>query len=348
MRELDYDQVRVDDLGNVIGAIGGGPTSILFDSHMDTVAVTNPDEWSFDPFSGDVKNGMLQGRGSVDMKGALAASVYAGHIIKRLGLHEDKTIYLSATVMEEDYDGEAVYAMCREMEPMPDFAVICEPSNLELALGHKGRALIRVTAQGVSAHGSAPEKGVNAVYKLGPLLERVEALGKRLMQQQGPAGSIALTCIKSIAESLNAIPGRCEAYLDRRMVMGEDLAVISREMDSLLEGLEAQWEIYDKRGGSYTGLPVVLHSFLPPWEIGPDSPLALACVKAYEVLMNREPGLSKWDFSTNGVATAGRLSIPSIGFGPGDSKKAHMVDESCEISQIKAAAAFYALLPHYL
>ena len=348
MAELDYDHVTVDALGNVIGIVGEGPTRILFDSHMDTVGVNHPEEWRYNPFGGEIVDGKLYGRGSVDMKSALAAVVFAGHIAKRLGIQKGKTLYITASVMEEDYDGEAVYSMCRQLETLPDYVVICEPSGLDLALGHKGRALIKVTSKGVSAHGSAPEKGVNAIYKMGPILQRVEALNNAMMRQGNGTGSIALTKISSSSESLNAIPTQCEVYLDRRLVIGEDKADISEEMNTLLEGTDASWEVYDKRGKSYTGVPVVLHSFLPSWEISPDNVLTKACAKSFKIVFKREPRLIKWDFCTNGVATAGRLNIPTIGFGPGDSKKAHTVDECCEISQIAAAVDFYSLLPIYL
>jgi len=348
MAELDYDHVSVDSFGNVIGIVGDGPTGILFDSHMDTVGVNHPEEWRYDPFGGAIVDGKLYGRGSVDMKSALAAAVFAGHIAKRLGLQKDKTLNITASVMEEDYDGEAVYSMCRQLERLPNYVVICEPSGLDLALGHKGRALLKVTSKGVSAHGSAPEKGVNAVYEMSPILQRVEALNNAMMRQENETGSIALTKICSSSESLNAIPAQCEVYLDRRLVIGEDKTTICEEMNALLEGTDASWEIFDKRGQSYTGVTVVLHSFLPSWEISPDKILTKACIKSYKIMFDREPRLIKWDFCTNGVATAGRLNIPTIGFGPGDSKKAHTVDECCEISQIAAAVGFYSLLPIYL
>ncbi len=348
MRDLNYDEVSVDELGNVIGILGDGPTRILFDAHMDTVGVKHPGEWRYDPFGGEIVGGKLYGRGAVDMKGALAALVFAGYIIKQLELQKGKTIVISASVMEEDYDGEAVYALCRKLASPPDYAVICEPSGLDLALGHKGRTLIKVTSKGVSAHGSAPEKGVNAVYEMGPILQRIETLNDGMMRQKGETGSVALTKICSSAESLNAIPAQCEVYIDRRLVHGEDRAIITAEMEALLEGMDAHWEVYDQRGISYTGVPVVLHSFLPAWEISPGHTLTRTCIKSFKAMFNRQPGLMKWDFCTNGVATAGRLNIPTIGFGPGDSKKAHIVDEHCEVSQILAAVKFYALLPFYL
>ncbi len=183
---------------------------------------------------------------------------------------------------------------------------------------------------------------------MGPLLQRVEALNNVLTRLGNETVSVALTKISSSAESLNAIPDQCETYLDRRLVMGEDKACITAEMDRLLEGIDADWEIYDKRGQSYTGVPVVLHSFLLSWEITPDHKLAKACIKSFEIMFDKEPRQFKWDFCTNGVATAGRLNIPTIGFGPGDSKRAHTVDECCETSQILDAASFYSLLPSRL
>jgi len=345
MKRLDYDDVSVDSLGNVIGTVGEGTESILYDAHMDTVAVNQPHDWSYDPFGGEIVDGKLYGRGSVDMKSALAAVIYSGYIIKQLGLHQGKRILISASIMEEDYDGEAVYSLCRSLPILPDYVVICEPSNLDLSLGHKGRALIKVIAKGISAHGSAPELGDNAIYKLTPLLQRVEKLNKLLQHQGDASGSIAVTKIESSAECLNAIPAQCEVYIDRRLIMGEDEEFIVDEMVMLLEGLDASWEIYDEHGTSYTGVPLVLHCLLPAWEISKDSMLAKACRHTFESLFNRPPRMIKWDFCTNGVATASRLNIPTIGFGPGDSKIAHTVDEYCEIAQIEAAVQFYALLP---
>jgi putative selenium metabolism hydrolase len=348
MVALDYDHVSVDELGNVIGVLGEGPTGILFDSHMDTVAVNHPEEWRYDPFGGEIVEGKLYGRGAVDMKGALAATIFAGYMVKQLGLHQGKKVYITASVMEEDYDGETVYSMCRQLERLPDYAVICEPSGLNIALGHKGRAMLKVTSRGVSAHGSAPEKGVNAIYKMAPLLQRVESLNSTMINHETETGSIAITKIDSSAESLNAIPAQCEVYIDRRLVMGEDKACIAAEMNTLLDGMEAKWEVYDKHGESYTGVPVVLHSFLPSWEISAEHLLTKACIQSFKTMFKRKPLLFKWDFCTNGVATAGRLNIPTIGFGPGDSKIAHTVDEHCETSHIIDAAGFYALLVSHL
>ncbi len=166
MKELGYDEVTVDSMGNVLGRIGEGGKSILFDSHVDTVEVNDEKEWDVPPFSGEIVNGRLHGRGSVDMKSSIAASIYAGAIAKKRGLNAGKTVYVSCTVFEEDCDGENLKHLFKELDLRPDYVVICEPSNNKIVLGHKGKLQVSIKTQGVSAHGSAPEKGVNAVYEM--------------------------------------------------------------------------------------------------------------------------------------------------------------------------------------
>ncbi len=148
MRDLGYDEVRVDSMGNVIGRIGEGGKSILFDSHVDTVEVNDEQEWKFPPFSAEIVNGRLYGRGSVDMKASVAATIYAGAMAKKQGLTRGKTVYVSCTVFEEDCDGENLKHLFKELNLQPDFVVICEPSNNQIALGHKGKLQVSVRTRG--------------------------------------------------------------------------------------------------------------------------------------------------------------------------------------------------------
>lgn len=349
MEHLGYDRVVVDQVGNVIGTIGDGPTKILFDSHIDHVDVHDPNEWHLPPYGGVIEDGKLYGRGASDMKASAAATVYAGAIIKQLGLDAGKTIYVCCSVMEEDYDGEGLYRAIVDNSLEPDYAVICEPSYLKISLGHMGRAVYRISIPGVSAHGSAPEKGVNAIYKAQKIISRVEQLGEQYLQL--PAGerpSLALTRIESTAVSLNAIPSNCSLYLDRRLTLAETEASVAEEMDALVVGTDATWEIYDAIGTSWTGEKITLRSFLPAWEIGPEHRLTQGCSAAYTALFGKEPQMYKWNFSTNGVATAVRLGIPTIGFGAGIEALAHKTNEYCPVSDIITACEFYSLLPAYL
>ncbi|HEU0296436.1 MAG TPA: YgeY family selenium metabolism-linked hydrolase [Anaerolineales bacterium] len=344
MKALGYDEVIIDSMGNVLGRIGNGKKSILFDSHVDTVAVYDEDEWDVPPFSGNILDGCLYGRGSVDMKSSVAASMYAGAIAKKLGYTSGKTIYVSCTVFEEDCDGENLKHLFKELTFKPDYVVICEPSNNKIALGHKGKMQVSIKTHGISAHGSAPEKGVNAIYEMAEIIQRVEKANAELMKQDAPRGTLVMSRISSTSASLNAVPSECEVYLDRRTVPGETEDVIKKEMDQLIQGKNATWEVGTLRRKSWTGMDITYRPFHAAWKIDLEHRLTQACIAAYRENFGNEPAeYDFWDFSTNAV-TPVSLGIPTIGFGPGESKLAHMRNENCKVDQIMEACGFYTRL----
>ncbi len=348
MKALGYDEVVLDSMGNLLGRIGNGPASVLFDAHLDTVEVNDPQDWTFPPFGGAIENGWLQGRGSVDMKSAAAAAVFAGAAARNLGWDKGKTIYVTCTVFEEDCDGENLKHLFRERHLRPDFVVICEPSNNVITLGHKGKAQIRIKTFGVSAHGSAPEKGVNAIYEMAEIIQRVERTNSNLPIIDGLKGTLVLSQISSISASLNAVPSECAIYLDRRTVPGETEADIRKEMDRLIAGKNAAWEIGTLNRKSWTGMDIRYEPFHAAWKIDSGHELTQACVAAYEEQFGQTPAaFDFWDFSTNAV-TPVSLGIPTIGFGPGEYKLAHMRDERCAVQQIIDACGFYARLAERL
>jgi putative selenium metabolism hydrolase len=341
MIALGFDEVILDSMGNILGRIGNGEKSILFDSHVDTVDVKDEEKWELPPFNGEIIDGRLHGRGSVDMKSSAAASIYAGVLAKRMGWVSGKTIYISCTVFEEDCDGENLKHLFKERNLRPDYVVICEPSNNKITLGHKGKAQISITTQGVSAHGSAPEKGVNAIYEMAEIIQRVERTNLELMKREGPRGTLVMSRISSVSASLNAVPSECEAYLDRRMVPGETEEEIRQEMNALIQGKNAAWEVGTLHRKSWTGMDIHYEPFHLAWKIDLDDELSKACIAAYRENFGREPGdYDFWDFSTNAVAPVS-IGIPTIGFGPGEYKLAHMRNESCEVHQILDACEFY-------
>ena len=148
MIELGYDSIIKTEYGDIVGVLGSGDTAILFDSHMDTVVVNDRDQWTQDPFAGNVVDGKIWGRGTSDMKSAIAATVYAGYFAKKLGLIEGKTVYISASVMEEDFDFFALDNIIENLSKKPGAVVICEPSDRQIALGHRGRALLEIHTEG--------------------------------------------------------------------------------------------------------------------------------------------------------------------------------------------------------
>ena len=344
MEELDYDEVTIDAMGNVLGRIGTGDQVIMFDSHVDTVEVKDETEWTVPPFSGEIVEGKLFGRGSVDMKSAAAASIFAGAAAKKCGLDTHKTIYVSCTVLEEDCDGENLKHLFQELGIRPNWMVICEPSDNLITLGHKGKAQVLIKTHGVSAHGSAPEKGKNAVYEMAEIIQRVEAVNEALSKKEAPRGTLVLSQISSVSASLNAVPFHCEIYLDRRMVVGETEDTVRSEMEKIIEGKEATWEVGTLHRTSWTGLPIDYEPLHPAWQIDLDHPLTRACQSAYAKTFGEAPNrYDYWDFSTNAVTTVA-MGIPTIGFGPGEYKLAHMRDENCRVDQIIDACRFYVTL----
>ena len=316
--------------------------TILFDSHVDTVEVKDEDKWNMPPFSAEIVAGRLHGRGSVDMKSGAAASIYAAAIARKMGFASGKTVYVSCTVFEEDCDGENLKHLFKELHLKPDYVVICEPSNNKITLGHKGKAQISIKTHGVSAHGSAPEKGINAIYEMAEIIQRVEKTNLELMKKEGLRGTLVMSKISSVSASLNAVPSECEVYLDRRMIPGETEDAIKGEMDQLVIGKNASWEVGTLHRKSWTGLEINYEPFHLAWKIDLDHALSKACIAAYCENFGNEPTeFDFWDFSTNAV-TPVSMGIPTIGFGPGEYKLAHMRNESCEVAQILEACGFYS------
>ena len=344
MRDLGYDEAFIDSTGNAVGKIGCGPVCVHFDSHMDTVRVNDAGEWQAPPFSGEVRDGYIWGRGSVDMKSALCASVYAAARAKEQGYLAGKTVYVTGTVCEEYCDGVSLRLLYEELSLRPDFCVVCEPSDNVIVLGHKGKAQIGVTTHGVSAHGSAPEKGVNAVYEMAEIIARVDALNKALYRENEPHGTVVLSDISCESASLNAVPSACSIYLDRRLACGETLARVREEMDRLVAGKRASWRIGTLRRTSWKGKALEYEPMHDPWRIEKEHALSRALMRAYADVYGREPEkFDYWDFGTNAV-TPVSMGVPTIGFGPGAYKLAHMRDERCSLSQIREAVRVYCAL----
>jgi len=346
MYALGYDEVVIDSMGNIVGRIGEGEKAIMFDSHVDTVEVNDEEKWDIPPFSGEIVNGRLHGRGSVDMKSGVAASIYAGAVAKKAGLASGKSIYVSCGVFEEDCDGENLKHLFKELNFKPNYVIICEPSNNKITLGHKGKAQVSIKTHGVSAHGSAPEKGINAIYEMAEIIQRVEKTNKELMKKEGLKRTLVMSRISSVSASLNAVPSECEVYLDRRMVPGESEEAIRQEMDKLVEGKNATWEVGTLYRKSWTGMDIKYEPFHLAWKIDLDHELTKSCIAAYHENFGKEPTeYDFWDFSTNAV-TPVSMGIPTIGFGPGEYKLAHMRNESCDVNQIIEACGFYAGVIH--
>ncbi|MGD9079981.1 MAG: YgeY family selenium metabolism-linked hydrolase, partial [Desulfobacterales bacterium] len=180
MEKVGFDKVEIDPMGNVLGTIGRGKHLIAMDAHIDTVGVGNKDNWKFDPYEGYEDDEVIGGRGASDQEGGMASMVYAGKIIKDLGLEGDYTLIVVGTVQEEDCDGLCWQYIINETGLKPEFVVSTEPTDGGIYRGQRGRMEIKVEVKGVSAHGSAPERGDNAIFKMGHILGELEELHRRL------------------------------------------------------------------------------------------------------------------------------------------------------------------------
>lgn len=344
MNELGFDEVKIDSVGNVVGRIGNGERIIHFDGHMDTVRVNDAEYWKVPPFSGEIVDGAIWGRGSVDMKSAHCSSIYAAAVARDLGYIDGKTVYVTGTVCEEYCDGENLKHFYKEFGLKPDYCVICEPCDNVITLGHKGKAQIRIITNGISAHGSAPEKGKNAVYEMAEIISRVEKLNEKLSMNGRNHGTVVLSDIRCESASLNAVPSECSIYLDRRLVLGETLDMVKKEMDELIEGKDARWEVGTLYHTSWNGGKLVYEPMHEPWKIDEEAELTKALNEAYKSVYGKYPDkYDFWDFGTNAI-TPVAMGIPTIGFGPGEYKLAHMRDEHCSVEKIKESMRIYAEL----
>jgi len=256
MEKLGYDEVRFDKMGNIMGRIGNGPRVIVYDTHIDTVGIADPDAWQWDPFQGKIENGVLFARGAGDEKGSAPGMVYGLALARDLGLLNGFTCYVFGN-MEEDCDGIAPNTFV-EVDPKvrPDFVVIGEPTKLQVYRGHKGRVEMKVVAKGRSAHAASNHLGDNAVYKLLPVIAAIRDLEPALGDDPFLGhGKITVSDIKAQTASLNAVPDEATIFIDRRVTFGESkdeaieqvrLSAQAKEQLSRLKAKTgiAQWNIH--------------------------------------------------------------------------------------------------------
>jgi len=350
MARCGFEEIRVDGLGNLLGRIGSGPTVVALDAHLDTVGVGDPSAWTRDPYRGELTDGVVFGRGAGDQEAGMAAAVYGARIMKEAGLADGVQVWVTGTVMEEDCDGLCWQYILREGVLSPDVVVITEPTNLGVYRGHRGRMEMEVRTQGVSAHGSMPDRGVNAVYRMAPILADVERLNQALASRPDAflgAGTVTVSDIRSTSPSLCAVADSCTIHLDRRLTRGETLASAVAEVEALesVRSAAATVTVLEYARASYTGLVYPTRKYYPTWVLEEDHPAIVAGARAAELALGRTPAVGRWNFSTNAVATCGMFDVPTLGFGPGDEVHAHTTDDQCPVAHLTAAARFYALFP---
>lgn len=348
MEKAGFDRVEIDPMGNVIGCVGTGKHLIAMDGHVDTVGIGNRENWNVDPYEGCEDDKLIIGRGASDQEGGMASMVYAGKIIKEMGLEGDYTLMMVGSVQEEDCDGLCWQYIVKELGIKPEFVVSTEPTDGGIYCGQRGRMEIEVRVRGLSAHGSAPERGDNAIFKMGRILGELEELHGRLKSDAFLGkGSLTVSEIFFTSPSRCAVADSCSISVDRRLTVGEDRDLAIREIEELpaVKAANGQVTLYRYERPSYTGLVYPTDCYFPSWVV-PEDHLAVRSAKAtYSALFAAAPRVDKWTFSTNGVSIMGMFGIPCFGFGPGKESEAHAPNEKTWKADLVRCAAFYAALP---
>ena len=313
MEKVGFDRVEIDKMGNVLGFIGNGPRIIAFDAHIDTVGVGNRSNWTFDPYEGYEDAETIGGRGASDQEGGMASMVYAGKIIKELGLcPKDCTIVMVGTVQEEDCDGLCWQYIINEDKIRPEFVVSTEPTDGGIYRGQRGRMEIRVDVKGVSCHGSAPERGDNAIYKMADILQNIRALNengdgpsneiKGLVKMLNPEfnpehaedaqflgrGTCTTSQIFYTSPSRCAVADSCAISIDRRMTAGETYQSCLKEIEDLpackkyAKDVKVSMYMYDRP--AWTGHVYETECFFPTWINKETAPHVQALVDAHHNL----------------------------------------------------------------
>jgi putative selenium metabolism hydrolase len=337
------EDVRIDGLGNVVGRLGSGSKIIAIDGHVDTVDTGNLRNWNTDPFSGLISEGFVYGRGSVDQKGGVASMVTAIKLLKELGIPDETTIYFVGSVMEEDCDGLCWKYLIEEEKLIPEMVIITEPTNLNIYRGQRGRMELQVSFKGISAHGSAPERGKNAIYEASKVALEIEKLNNRLAHDEFLGkGSITISEFKSGSPSLCAVADYARLHIDRRLTWGEKEANALQELQQIVKNTDATIEIPFYEEIAFTGRKYGMKKYYPTWKLEENHPVISNGVNAYRRLFGQNPKVDKWTFSTNGVTINGLYGIPVIGFGPGNEELAHAPNEKVPIHDLVISSAFYA------
>ncbi|HEU4936631.1 MAG TPA: ArgE/DapE family deacylase [Vicinamibacterales bacterium] len=305
---------------NVIGVLEGSERgrSLMFCGHIDTVGVAGMES----PFTPVIRDGRLYGRGAQDMKAGVAAMIDAARVAQAAGFRKGRLVI--AAVVDEEYASIGADALVREWKA--DAAVVTEPTDLQIGVGHKGFAWATIETRGRAAHGSRPTEGRDAILRMGRVLARLEQLDREL-QSRDPhplvgTGSLHASIIEGGRE-LSSYPDLCRLQLERRTVPGESSETFAREMGDLLGQLCDEDRELDSS--------VQLMFSRPPYEL-PSShelPRALEAAALTAGARSAAVGMSFW----TDAAILGEAGIPSVLFGPGGAGL-HSLEEYVQVNEV--------------
>lgn len=353
--KIGYDTAYIDKYGSIICSIKGKyeGTKVLMDGHIDTVPV-DEEKWTKKPFAGEVIDNKLYGRGSSDMKGADCGMLLAGaYLAKDLNKEFAGEIFFSGVVHEECFEGVAAREISNYVKP--DYVIIGEASQLNLKIGQRGRAEIVIETFGKPAHSANPEKGINAVYKMMEIIEKIKELPMTHHDTLG-YGILELTDIKSSPyPGASVVPDYCKATYDRRLLVGETLESVLAPIQKLIDEMSAKDETFKAKVSyaigkekCWTGTDITGERFFPGWVYEENDEYIQKAFKALKEI-GQDPKITHYNFCTNGSHYAGENNIKTIGYGPSKENLAHTIDEYIELEQLyKVTEGYYAILKAYL
>lgn len=351
MQDKGFDDVTVDRYGSIIGVIRGkrpGP-AVLYDGHIDTVPVPDATVWTHNPFGGELVDGRIYGRGTSDMKGAVAAmTVAAAAFAEQTNRDFAGTIQIAGVVHEECFEGVAAREISAAFKP--DIVVICEASDLNVKIGQRGRAEIVLETSGVPAHSANPEKGVNAVHSMISLIGEVEKIVPDEQPVLGKGVSVLTDIISTPYPGASVVPSGCRATYDRRLLVNETPESVMRPYrDAVARAAAANPQFKGTaafaRGKEmcHTGNVIEGERFFPGWLFSENEEYIQKVMAGLKAI-GQQPKISHYNFCTNGSHYAGEAGIRTLGYGPSRENLAHTIDEYIEESQLHGAAEGYVAI----
>ena len=340
MQKLGFDGAWIDEVGNAVGVINSvkqGPT-LLLDGHCDTVGIAPGVPWRHEPFGAAIIDDAIHGRGAADMKGALAAMIYAAAQVDRTQLKG--RIVVSATVMEENLEGAALRTVMEAVNPK--YVVIGEATDLNLNRGGRGRAEIHLETIGRPAHSSSPHLGHNPIHDMMKIVSAIERMPTKSDPLLGPAIMALTDIISEPYPAYSVTPSRCRATYDRRLLLDESPEQILASITNLqeLKGTNLRAQIAEGEHTTYTGALLKGTKFLPAWMLPENHDFVQTCFHGLRKA-ELQPTIGAYRYCTNAAYTAGIAMIPTVGFGPGREEDAHIVDEQLELGALFAAERGY-------
>jgi putative selenium metabolism hydrolase len=296
-------------------------------------------EWTREPFGGEIVEGRLYGRGSADMKGALAAMIHGVGALSERSLAG--SVVVSASVNEELIEGAALRMVMQRYGA--DFVIIGEASELDVVRAGRGRAEYLIETVGRPSHASSPHLGINAVHRMSSVIAAIEALPMPSHPFVGN-GVMCLTDIISVPYPAHSVvPSGCRATYERRLIPGETEGDVLGQLEEACRAAEAEdtrIRLASTDVTSYTGVRWAEPKWFAPWELPEDAELVQSALAGLRGI-DQAPGLRAYQFCTNAAYSAGYASVPTIGYGPGRESDAHVVDESLAIADLLAAGRGY-------